>query len=312
VILGKILLCALAFAALIPLPAFAGQIAVTTPREDLSALETAYSIRAGQKLQQFGYDLFAVPGPDIRKQLDKAAAFSPRMPTGDARDEFLLHPGDELEIAFTGQRTDHGLYKITSEGLLSVPGLPPIPAEGRAIGQVRLSVKAAARTLHNVDAHVSLSSVRQIEVLVTGHVQRPGRQNLTIFHTVVDALIEAGGINKDGSLRQIRLVRRGGSAPIDLYALLLHGSGADLQLQDGDRIIVPPIGPVMAVAGKAKRPGIYELLPGENRQALAAALGFDRDAVLLSAKNGDSLGQVHDNLADAAPFTDDRDAAKGR
>lgn len=308
----KALLYSLIFAALFAQAAFAEKIAAATPREKLSALETAYSTHAGQKLQQFGYDLFGVPGPDIRKQLDKAAAFSPRMPTGEAQNEFLLHPGDELEIAFTGQRTDHGLYKISPEGLLAVPGLPPIPAEGRAIGQVRLSIKAAARTLHNTDADVSLSSVRQIGVVVTGHVQRPGRQNLTVFHTVVDALIEAGGIDKDGSLRQVRLVRGGGSTAIDLYALLLHGAGLDLQLQDGDRILVPPIGPVMAVAGKAKRPGIYELLPGEDKQALAAALGLDEGAVLLSAKDGDSLSPVRDNLADAAIFTDDVETTEKR
>lgn len=304
--LVKTLLYSLIFAALFAPAAFANKIAMTAPQEQLSALETMYSTRAGQKLQQFGYDLFAVPGPEIRKQLDKAATFSPRMPEGEARDEFLLHAGDELEIAFTGQRTDHGLYKITPEGLLSIPGLPPIPAEGRAIGQVRLSVKAAARTLHNTDAELSLSSVRQIGVLVTGHVQRPGRQNLTIFHTVVDALIEAGGIAKNGSLRQIRLVRNGASTAIDLYALLLHGSGLDLQLQDGDRILVPPLGPTMAVAGKAKRPGIYELLPGEDKQALAAALGLDEGTILFSAKDGDSLSAARDNLANAGLITDDR------
>lgn len=303
--LRKLILYLLIFAALFVSPVFANQVVMTAPQEQLSALETMYSTRAGQKLQQFGYDLFAVPGPDIRKQLDKAAAFSPRMPTGEARDEFLLHAGDELEIVFTGQRTDHGLYKITPEGLLSIPGLPPIPAEGRAIGQVRLSVKAAARTLHNTDAELSLSSVRQIGVLVTGHVQRPGRQNLTIFHTVVDALIEAGGIAKDGSLRQIRLVRGGGSTAIDLYALLLHGSGLDLQLQEGDRILVPPLGPTMAVAGKAKRPGIYELLPHEDKQVLAAALGLNEGTILFSVKEGDSLSPARDSLTDAALFTDD-------
>ena len=123
---------------------------------------------------------------------------------------------------------------------------------------------------------------------------------------MVDALIEAGGIAKDGSLRQIRLVRGGGSTAIDLYALLLHGSGLDLQLQDGDRILVPPLGPTMAVAGKTKRPGIYELLPGEDKQALAAALGLDEGTLLFSAKDGDSLSPARDNLADATLFTDDK------
>lgn len=246
----------------------ADEIAVKAPGEKLSEIEIEYSKSAGQKLQQFGYDLFGVPGPETRKQLDKVANASQNA----AQDEFVLHAGDELEITFTGQRTDHGFHKINADGVLAVPGLPPIPAEGRTTGQVRISVRAAAHNLHNTDADVSLSSVREIGVLVAGHVGRPGRQPLTVFHTVIDALVQAGGIDKDGSLRQIRLVRGGESRTIDLYTLLLHGEGLDLQLSDGDRIIVPKIGSVMAITGNV-RPGIYELLPGEDRKALLAALG---------------------------------------
>lgn len=74
--------------------------------------------------------------------------------------------------------------------------------------------------------------------------------------------MEAGGIEKTGSLRQIKLVRDGRSTQIDLYALLLYGSThIDIQLRDGDRIIIPSIGPTLAISGEVKRPGIYEILP---------------------------------------------------
>lgn len=85
---------------------------------------------------------------------------------------------------------------------------------------------------------------------------------MTVFHSALDALMQAGGIEKSGSLRQIKLIRDGRSTIIDLYALLMHGSGGpDLRLRDGDRIVVPPLGPTVAVAGAVKRPAIYEILP---------------------------------------------------
>ncbi len=229
--------------------------------ENPSALETMYSGRIVDELKQFGYDMFGVPSDALRPVLEQAAQASPSIPSGAVQDHFVLNSGDELEVLFTGQRTDRGRYNINSEGLLLIPDFPPIPAAGRTIGQVRISIEAAAGNWHNTKPYVSLASVRQINVLVVGHAKRPGRQTLTVFHTVLDALMKSGGIDKTGSLRQIKLVRDGRSTQIDLYALLLHGSThIDMQLRDGDRIIVPSIGPTLAIAGEVKRPGIYEVL----------------------------------------------------
>jgi polysaccharide export outer membrane protein len=225
-----------------------------------SALEKMYSARMVDNLQQYGYDLFGVPSSDMEKQLNSIADNS--TPMGAAQDDFVLGIDDELEVIFTGQRTDRGRYQVNSQGILLIPDFPPIPAAGRTIGQVRVSVEAAANNLHNTQAYVSLSSVRQIGVLVVGHVKSPGLRTMTVFHTVLDALMQAGGVQKTGSLRQIKLVRDGRGTMIDLYALLLHGStNMDLNLRDGDRIIIPAIGPTVAVAGEAKRTGIFEILP---------------------------------------------------
>lgn len=231
-----------------------------------SAIESMYARRIVDELGQFGYDLFGVPDLQTQSALDTLAASdrgnTNRTPSGAVQDDFVLNTGDELEIMFTGQRTDRDIYTVNTQGTLLINDLPPIPAAGRTIGQVRISIEAAARNLHNTEAHVSLSSVRQIGVLVAGHVKKPGKQTMTVFHTVLDVLMSAGGVEKTGSLRQIKLVRDGRSQIIDIYGLLLHGAvNMDLNLRDGDRIIVPPIGPTVAIAGETKRTGIFEILP---------------------------------------------------
>lgn len=230
-----------------------------------SALEAMYQNRVVDTVRQFGYDLFGVPTNETEAFLSSLGRESYSIPNGSVADNFILNIGDQLEIVFTGQRHDRGTYTINSQGQLLIQDFPPIPAAGRSIGQVRISVEAAARNLHNTQAFLSLASVRQIGVLVVGHVRRPGRQNLTVFHTVLDALMETGGVQKTGSLRQIKLIRDGRSQIIDIYSLLMYGAtNADLQLRDGDRIIVPPIGPTIAITGEVKRPGIYEILPRLN------------------------------------------------
>lgn len=221
-----------------------------------SALEDMYSARAQETLEQFGYDLFAANAAKEQQNLHQP-------PMGAVQDDFILGTGDELQITFTGQRTDQQNYKINSEGLLIVKDLPPLPAAGRSIGEIREEIDAALASLHNTRAYISLTSVRQVGILVVGHVQKPGRQNLTVFHTALDALNAAGGIKKTGTLRKIRLVREGRTQIIDLYDLMLRGASlADTRLRDGDRIIVQPIGPTVAVAGDVKRPGIFELREG--------------------------------------------------
>lgn len=217
----------------------------------LSPIEELYANRIIDAPKQFGYDLF-VP--------DNAHDNATITPMGAVQDDYLLGQGDTLRITFTGQRNDQDDYKIDALGMLSIKDFPPINVVGRTLKQVRDDITNQANTVPNTKAYVSLSSLRQINVLIVGNVKHPGRKTLNSFNTVIDALTLTGGINKDGSLRNIKLVRDGRSILIDLYALLLHGApGTDISLHDGDRIIIPPLGPTVAIAGAVKRPGIYEI-----------------------------------------------------
>ncbi len=219
--------------------------------EEPSALEKMYANRLIDEPKQFGYDLF---------QQDNNKTNTLNTPMGAVQDDFVLSTGDELLITFTGQRTDQSTYKIDTSGMIIIKDIAPIPAMGRTIKQLRESLNAQLSSMPNTQSYVSLSAVRQIGVLVVGHVKKPGRKTLNAFHSVLDALDYAGGIKKDGSLRRVKLVRGGRSTIIDLYALLLHGAPhIDMDLKDGDRLIVPPIGPTVAVSGAVKRPGIYEI-----------------------------------------------------
>ncbi len=220
----------------------------------LSPLEKMYSDRVVDTVKQFGYDMFA--------SIHSKQKNEDEIPAGAVQDDFVLSSGDELSVVMRGQKQGSETATITSEGMLVIDDLPPISAAGRTLGDVRAQLKSETGRLYNTDIFLSLAHVNQINVLVIGHVKNPGRQTLTSFDTVLDALMSAGGVEKTGTLRQIRLVRDGKTMLVDLYGLLIFGSdGVDLALRNGDKIIVRPIGPTIAVTGDVKRAGVYEILP---------------------------------------------------
>lgn len=221
-------------------------------------VETMYSDRADESLKLFGYDLF-----------DTGAKPSEKIPAGLVQDDYILSSGDTLEIIVRGQEQGRKHYTVNTRGELVTDAFSTVTASGRTLGDIRKTLEDEAARLHNVQISVNLAAPRQIDILVIGDAVNPGRKTLTPFHSVLDALQEADGIKKTGSLRRVKLVRSGKSEFIDLYTVIMQGgSSADKRLQDGDRIIVPPIGPTVAVSGAVKRPAVYEIRRGDSLSAL--------------------------------------------
>jgi protein involved in polysaccharide export with SLBB domain len=231
-----------------------------------SHLEQLYSQRAGRPLTQYGYDTFGV-GSSV-----------PVSQVGALQDSYILGVGDQLNIVLRGHENTAYSVTVDREGRVIMPELAPINAAGRTLGEVRTEVtQRVARQQIGTQAFVSIGTVRQIAVLVTGEVAAPGVRTLTGLNTPVDAILLSGGIKKTGSLRNVVVVRNGRRIRLDLYALIGTGTYSSVgALTEGDRIIVPAIGQTVAVAGVVKSPGIFELAPGATaitEQSLVALSG---------------------------------------
>ncbi|WP_439597543.1 SLBB domain-containing protein [Falsiroseomonas sp.] len=230
-----------------PAPSPGPALATPVP-EGLSQIEAFFAERLGLPLRQFGYDTFA------------AGARTPPA-IGALPGDYVIGRDDELVLALRGRSRATLSLRVQRDGTILTPDLPPIPAAGRSLAELRADLEArAARDLPGTEIFLSIGQVRQVSVFVAGEVQRPGMQTVTALSSVLDALMQAGGPRRTGSLRAIRVEGPGGRRTIDLYAVITgEGGEADLTLREGERIIVPPLGSVVAVAGEVTRPGIYEL-----------------------------------------------------
>jgi polysaccharide biosynthesis/export protein len=242
----------------------AQQAAAPTPRPapNLSSIEAFFAERLEQvELRQFGYETFrggAAPAPSF----------------GALPGSYVLGPGDEVVVALRGRARQTLSLRIGRDGMLLLPELPPIPAAGRSLADLRADMEGrAARELGGSEVFLSIGQIRQISVFVGGEVMRPGFQTLTALASVLDALAAAEGVRRSGSLRAIRIEGPAGSRQVDLYPLLADAPGeADLTLREGERILVPPLGGVVAIAGDVARPGIYELPARQATMPLEDAL----------------------------------------
>ena len=220
-----------------------------TSIEPPSRLEEIMSVRAGVVLRQFGYNQFGVGREVVVPE------------TGAVADDYIMGPGDEVVVSLRGQENSDFRTSVDRNGRVILPRLSPIPAAGRSFGSFREDVDAAVHRAYVAStASVAIGRVRQIVVSVSGEVNVPGQRILTGLSSVTDALLLSSGVRKSGSLRNISVERNGHRYLVDLYNVLTPaGRGGVMRLTDGDRIVVPPLGHTVAVAGLVRRPGIYEL-----------------------------------------------------
>jgi protein involved in polysaccharide export with SLBB domain len=110
---------------------------------------------------------------------------------------------------------------------------------------------------------------------VVGDVANPGAYDISSLSTPLNALFAAGGPTSRGSLRIAKHYRGNQLIQVvDLYDLLLHGVDGNMErLENGDTLLVPPIGSQVTVEGMVRRPAIYELKDETNLDSVLNLAG---------------------------------------
>jgi protein involved in polysaccharide export with SLBB domain len=207
----------------------------------------------GRLLPMYGRDLFDSP---------QAYAVDSALP---APDDYLLGPGDEVQLKVWGPVDFNSSLTIDRNGQVNLPKVGVVTLAGVAVRDLDKTLQGhLGKVFSNFSASASLGRLRGIQVYVVGQAQQPGTLQLSSLSTLVNALFASGGPNANGSMRNIELKRAGKTiSTIDLYAFIARGDkSGDVSLMSGDVIIIPPAGPHVAVTGAIDQAAIYELKHG--------------------------------------------------
>lgn len=202
--------------------------------------------------QRFGTDVF-------RDGLRDPRSVPMDLPVGP---DYVVGPGDSLSIDLWGGISTKLVRVVDRQGRVTLPEAGPLLVSGRSLGDVQLAVQKAIGTqFRDTSVDVSVSRLRTIRVYVVGEVGEPGAYDISSLSTALNALVAAGGVTPRGSLRSLKHMRgRQQIEQIDAYDLLLHGVTPDAQrFENGDTLLVPPLGPQVTVTGMVRRPAVYEL-----------------------------------------------------
>jgi polysaccharide biosynthesis/export protein len=217
----------------------------------------------GTKLVIFGHNLFDNV-PSTFAPLDRV----------EVTPDYLIGSGDELMIRAWGQINVDVRAVVDRAGTIYIPRVGVFNVAGlRYDGLHDYLAAEMSRLFKNFQLSVTMGRLRSIQVYVVGQVARPGSYTISSLSSLVDALFASGGPSKRGSLRRIQVKRNTQEVTtFDLYDLMVYGDKSkDVKLMPGDVIYVPPVGPMIALAGSVNSPAIFEL---RDHTTLAEAITY--------------------------------------
>lgn len=195
---------------------------------------------------------------------------------------YILGPGDELQISVFGVQEMNSSATLSSEGKINIPFVGQIMLAGMPIEAATQKIKSALARIYTTVASgqsqvgISLSKIRTIKITLIG-AKQPGNYSVSSLSSVYNALYVGGGPATNGTYRNIELIRNNKVIRnIDIYRFLVNGDQSDnIGLKDNDVIRIPVYLHRVTLSGEVVRQGIFEMKSGESFDKLVSfASGF--------------------------------------
>jgi len=262
-------------------PAMTNKQADSSPEEYSRTQEEIVNakVKDGKNSLVFGSELFDNPTLNFEPNLKLATPMN-----------YILGPGDELQVSLYGVQEYNASIPVSVEGKVSIQYVGEISVSGMTIEAATQKVKGAMAKVYSTigsgqsQVSVSLSRIRTIRVTIIGSKQ-PGNYSISSLATVYNALFLGGGPGENESYRNIELIRNNKIyTKVDLYKFLVNGDQSEnVGLKDNDVIRIPAYNQRVTLEGQVKRPGIFEMKPGESfSDLLSFASGFNEFAYTAS------------------------------
>ena len=224
-----------------------------------------------EKRKIFGHDIFNNKNLTFESSMNLATP-----------QNYTLGPGDKVNVDIWGASQESITETISPDGTITIEDIGVIQLSGLSVSQAKNRLKRVLGPRYqDSKIDLTLGQTRTITVSVMGEVKMPGTFTMSAFATVYNALYMAGGPNELGTLRNVKVYRKGRLITnVDVYDFLLNGKlSGDVRLQDNDVITVSPYEALVNISGKVKRPMFYEMKTSESAATLLKyAGGFTGDA----------------------------------
>jgi polysaccharide biosynthesis/export protein len=192
--------------------------------------------------------------------------------------EYILGPGDMLQLNLSGGVTRSWDAMILPEGTLYVPSIGPLSltgmtlAEARKLVQQRLSVE-----YRGVSVDLRLLRPRTFLVYMIGETSSPGPHEVSATSRASELLTESL-FGEAASRRNVEVRRRTPQGEtrtrIDLTRFRLTGYLAhDPLLREGDQVYFPRVSAEVTIEGAVARPSKFDLAQGDSLSTLFTLAG---------------------------------------
>ena len=188
--------------------------------------------------------------------------------------DFKLGAGDEIILSLWGETNLRERFVINKEGLIYYKNIGFInlsnktvkEAESHLVNELSKIYSTLKDSENPTSLMIELGRLKSLNIYFSGEIAKPGVQLVHPFSDIFVALIQAGGVNIEGSLRNIQLIRDNKIITlVDFYNFFSNGVNdfSNLRLIDGDTIHIPAIKNRVKIEGAVLRPGFYEILQSE-------------------------------------------------
>ena len=213
-------------------------------------------------------------GPEVIEQAEFRRVFGQNLFDGFKQAEFKgFNPeykiaiGDKVNLQMWGAYEVAVDLTVDAQGNVFIPQVGPVQLQGTANKDLNAVIEKKVRSVYqnNVNMYASLNATQPVKLFVTGFVKSPGLYGGFSSDSVLAFLAKSGGIRPEsGSYLNVELKRNGETrATFNLYEFLLTGTIDQVQLHDGDTLVVKNRQGIAGFEGLIENPVQIEFAGGE-------------------------------------------------
>lgn len=195
--------------------------------------------------------------------------------------DYIISLGDTIKIILTGGKKDIVTLKVGLDGNIFFPELGTLSIFGESLSDAKEKIESLVKLSYvNTEVSISLVELSAKKINIIGAVNNPGTYIVNPFTTVTSGLAYSGGFSDYASVRDIKIIRKGKVLTFDLYDFLIFGKrNNDINIEQGDTILVQSTNNFIEINGAVNRPLIYEFKENESiNDLLEFAMGLKNNS----------------------------------